>query len=71
MASISTVRASPAVGRCSSLLRSLPSEHAVFGSRFVFTTLTPKEVEMGPYGHPNTGKPLHLFTSKFSPMIMS
>ncbi|WOO85666.1 Tyrosine-protein phosphatase CDC14 [Vanrija pseudolonga] len=48
--------------RSSSGFRNLPNQHATVSPRLVFTTLTPKDLALGPYAHPSTGKPMHLFT---------
>ncbi|KAL1405347.1 cell division control protein 14 [Vanrija albida] len=48
--------------RSSAGFRALPNHYAAVSPRLVFTTLTPKDLALGPYAHPSTGKPMHVFT---------
>ncbi|CAK9786997.1 phosphatases II [Cutaneotrichosporon oleaginosum] len=48
--------------RAPSGFRNLPNPYALFTPRLVFTTLAPKDAALGPYAHPTTGKPMHLFS---------
>ncbi|GMK58742.1 hypothetical protein CspeluHIS016_0601840 [Cutaneotrichosporon spelunceum] len=54
--------AAPPPNRAQSGFRNLPNPYALFTPRLVFTTLTPKDAALGPYAHPTTGKPMHLFS---------
>ncbi|BEI83799.1 hypothetical protein CcaverHIS002_0404030 [Cutaneotrichosporon cavernicola] len=52
----------PPSSRAQSGFRNLPNPYALFAPRLVFTTLAPKDAALGPYAHPTTGKPMHLFS---------